>query len=176
MTEADATATTSLAKERRMAATPAGDVSGKRSPSRRGALLTASALALAPILGTAQSLTADADLIALGKRLEAAWAAETAAWDALPEHDEYSPSYDHACNLSEAAEAIAATIERAPATTLPGLLVKGRAWRWSRGTDAPPTAGMFDLGPVHLHLEASSDQRLALSLLTDLHRMTEAAA
>ena len=58
-------------------------------------------------------------------------------------------------------------IEKARATTLPGLLVKIRAVRYCRsGDDAGPE--IFGYYPVR-NDKPATDERLILSLLADLH-------
>lgn len=119
--------------------------------------------------------TPDAALLRLGERFEAAWAAETAAWDAAGGHDDDHPLSIRANKLAASTAAIVGEIEHAPATTLPGLLVKGRAARWCC-VNEPPTRDLFDYNPLLPRRELTTNERVILSLLTDLHALTGVAA
>ena len=118
----------------------------------------------------------DAPLLDLGRRFDAAFIAERTTWNALPEHDDSSPAWEHASDLSEAVGSIVDEIERTRATTFPGLLVKARALRWSRGTGTPITISYFDLRPLLGHFTPSGEERMMVSLLTDLHDLAAEAA
>ena len=90
------------------------------APASRRRLL--GGLAVLPLVGTA-ALPAephpDAELLALGERLRAAWAAEVAA----PPHEEYEAAF-------EVSHRIVDLIELLPATTHAGLRVKAMALSW----------------------------------------------
>ena len=159
MTKADRSTTASpVTSARRSTDRPA--------TNRRTLLAAPALLGLAAVPAASAAATApDTVLLQLGERFEVAWTAERAAWNALSENDESSPTHDHACDLSKEVGALADEIERSRATILPGLLVKGRALRWSRGRGDAVTIDMFDLRPLLRHWEPSDEQKLIVSIL-----------
>ncbi len=116
------------------------------------------------LTGQAEDDPADTNLLRLGDAMEASWTAEAAAYAAAP------PDMDHpAAPFARTTGAMVDEIERTRAHTLPGLLVKARALRWCRA-DEPFTLEMFESHPLDdFH---ATDERVIVSILTDLHTMT----
>ena len=178
MSKATITDTILPAALTRGAAPPDGDAADKTPPiaARRSLLAMPALLGLASVPAAASATDLrDAALIELGRRFEAAWTVERAAWDAAGDHDDDHPSAVRAIDLSHATGDLVDEIKRRPATTLPGLLVKGRALRWCR-TGRAPTADVVDLNPRVPVRVLSTDEEVILSVLGDLHAMTGGAA
>lgn len=136
------------------------------TPSRREMLgRLAVAVPLAGAAGTAAYLAPpaspphpDAALLALGLELDAAWAAERTTWD---RSDRWSEGDDLIAEAAvEASAAVVHRIEKVPARTLDGLLVKARAVSWCLCGEAfTPDEG------------ASTDLQLAHAIVEDLRRI-----
>ena len=106
--------------------------------------------------GDVEDSAGDTELIVLGERLKAAYAAEREAFARDCSHEEGDA-------LHKACSAIARKIEKTHATTLAGLSVKAAAIDWCCGSK--PFADDDD----------TTDKRLVTSLLTDLEAMQAAA-
>ena len=131
--------------------------------TRRTFLIGAGATFVASGVGVAATLpdvqpNPDEALLALGEEFEAAWAAENAAYDAVP-----FDANQEAFKAAEAAQAETADlveeIVNLPARTLAGLRVKARALFW---TDGNRRADEYHSGNTCL------DGHLVRSLLRDL--------
>ncbi len=113
--------------------------------SRRGMIGAALAASAVP----ATFVIPDAALVALGERLRAAWASESA----LFAREAPGPACDAAYAASKR---IVGEIEGTQATTLAGLRVKALAISWCWG------------GTPFADEDATTDKRLMISLLDDL--------
>lgn len=124
-----------------------------------------------PIADLIDQTAADADLIALGAEFEAAWQAETAAYDAYEAAKragldaDGTPEWEAAFN---ATSALVHRIEELPARTLAGARVKARATFWCYAGDL---AEMLDDAA-----EEATANRLAFAIVADLLGMTAPAA
>lgn len=120
----------------------------------------------------------DVTIVRLGADLNASWAAENEAWevyDGIPGADDDHPSFIRAAALTARSSKIVGTIEQTPAFTLAGLVVKGRALRWCRSHE--PIDAEFFANPMLTHVPTlTTDERLVVSLLADLHVMSGAVA
>ncbi len=105
----------------------------------------------------------DAELIRLGRELEAAWAAERAAWIAL--HEDDSPEADAQSGAAyNRCDGIVDAIEAEQAATLDGVLVQARAVAWIYDGDDFELPG------------GTTDQRIACQIVRDLIRLDRARA
>ena len=154
---------------------------GLLSASRRrllagsGLAATMTAIGLSSAPGRAAAAPApvqDALLLRLGRAFHEACAREAAAWKAAAvEGDVEGPLGIAADRLNKGMNPLLTQIEKARATTLPGLLVKIRAVRYCRsGDDAGPE--IFGYHPFRDDKPAT-DERLILSLLADLHALEQ---
>jgi hypothetical protein len=121
-------------------------------------------LHLPPLRQPEENADPDAALVALGKHLDEAKAAETKAWaEAGPEDDPPGPTAAYERTL-----AVTRQIEATPAVTLAGLQVKMRALQWSR-SGRPLTTDEI------LHYprwdNPTTGERLMVSVLADLNAM-----
>lgn len=108
--------------------------------------------------------SADAALVALGEELEAAWAAEIAAY--AQHRGDLSLAHEAITDAAhKASKAIILRIEAMAASTIDGLRVKARAVQWC-----------YDGDPVDLVVDQSTtDLRLANSIIADLLAVPPAA-
>lgn len=122
------------------------------STSRRALLagLATSAVLTAPTL--AGELHPDAELVALGREFDAAWAAEQ---EAFASRDEVREDAAY-----EATRDVVNRIEAVVAASVAGLIVKARACSWCH--DGEPFT------PESFNQEASTDLRLAAGVIRDL--------
>ena len=107
---------------------------------------------------------ADAELLRLGAEFERSWAAEDDLSLRLlgDQSDAASDANEAAIN---ATSAIVEKIVALQATTLPGLIMKARAFAWcSSGDDVVTAEEMF--GP-----NATTDVRIMLGIVDDLRRI-----
>lgn len=117
-------------------------------PSRRLFLAVGSTAAVLGGLQTAAKAEhADAELIALGREFEAAWAHERKVNDTGSDDD-----VEAAC---DATGAVADRIEATPARTLEGFKVKARAVSWCHD-------GNFE------HFGTTTDKRIAARIIREL--------
>jgi len=129
-----------------------GHHASERAESARD--VTATTLGAFSPIGPA---SADAALVALGEELEAAWAAEVAAYEKY--RDDLSLEAEAITEVTyEATAAIVHQIETMQAATIAGLRVKARAIQWCYHDD-----------PVDLVVDQNTtDLRIANSLIADL--------
>lgn len=122
-------------------------------------LAPAAPLAGAAAAGAYESLRSpehpDAALLELGRELDAAWAAERVARD-----DDSDPEGVLGDAAADVSAAVAHRIEKVPARTLDGLLVKARAVAWCVCGD--------EFTPEE---DATTDLRLAHGIVEDLRRI-----
>ncbi len=129
--------------------------------SRRSVLTGALAapLAATAVPVTPEELHPDADLIELGRRLRAAWAAEKAVhakWGDINSADadrEINTAFDSVLTIVDQIESI-------QAATMRGIEVKMRALLWCRGGD-----------PFEDEWPRTTDVRLAFGICNDLQAM-----
>jgi len=141
--------------------------------SRRGLLTALGAASVAAPIPTLAATSADADLIRLGRDLDAAWAVSVAAYKAA---EIEAPDYDGP--LSEAAEAtmeagaeIVDQIKGCTATTLSGIIVKTRAIHWCQGLTEPGAGDpILEMDEFRFPVP-TTDRRILLGLLDDLTRL-----
>lgn len=115
---------------------------------------------LAPIAAKAKAPHADAELLSLGVRLDAAWRAERQAMDMSG--DIFGAETEGASRISAA---VVRKIEAFRPATVEGLQVLARALLWSRGDSSPSEAGDGDRW---------LDGRIMSALLSSLLAMTPA--
>jgi hypothetical protein len=125
--------------------------------SRRTAIgIMAAASTFPESLSEAEANAVDAELVRLGRELEA----HRAALDDASDHDA-------AMALLDRIEAISAAIARVPADTIEGLYVKARATAWSIESDC----GLLDP-----EKEFTLNDRVAASIICDLLKIGKTAS
>lgn len=155
-----------------------GAIRPPASPARSwrglgGFLAVASIAAASTLLGhraAGRGMPPDAALLRLGEALRAARRRETAAWELADVEEETGPRTEHAQHRFQETRAIVRRIERQPAATLAGLLVKMRAVAWCR-SDAPLEPEELGLDPAE---RQPTDLRLIAAVLRDLASIAEA--
>ena len=109
-----------------------------------------------PALATAAEPHPDAELLRLGRELDAAWAHERATYARMK--GSYSKEADRITQAAMLATGeIVDRIEELPATTLDGFKVKARAVSWC-----------YDGGEVDLGFQGTTDERLANAIIREL--------
>ena len=140
----------------------------------RRRILAAGTATLASPLAAVPALAAvttgphpDALLLALGRDLDVAWATERETFAAFAGVD--TPEADDLTDAaSDATSAIVAEIEQLSATTLAGLAVKAKAVSWCHSGEP--------IGPDSMNEQATTDVRLASSMVRDLLQLGGEAA
>ena len=131
-----------------------------REMNRRAILAGVAAIAPVAALTAAPALAApDAELIALGERLRAAWSADKATIDRLRGIDTHAAYAEIDASIA-ACSAIVADIESMRATTLEGVKVKALAVSWCHSGEP------FD--DESFSEQATTDVRIVSSILNDL--------
>lgn len=113
----------------------------------------------------------DAAILKLGAALADALRREDAAWEAWRgSNNDNGPRTRKAQAAYQRTAAIIDQIERTPASTLPGLMIKLQALAWCRSGEPTTAADFIDLSD-----SPSTDTRLVAGLLNDLIRINEGA-
>ena len=116
-------------------------------------------------------ISPDAAILKLGTALAEALRREDTAWEAWRgANDDNGPRTRNAKAAYQRTASIIDQIERTPASTLPGLMIKLQALAWCRSGEPTTAADFIDLSD-----SPSTDIRLVAGLLNDLIRMHEGA-